>query len=69
MGKSGMLVFIVYLLFGLYLINSSFSLISMPDFIQSIDNWIIFVTGVLVIIGGMKYLRRSPPRSNFNLLP
>jgi len=59
-----MLGFVVYLLFGLYLINSSFNFISMPDFIQSVNNWIVFIAGVLVIIGGMKYLKsnRSYPK-------
>jgi len=36
----------------------------MPDFIQSVNNWIVFIAGVLVIIGGMKYLKsnRSYPK-------
>ena len=63
MVKSGMLGFILYLLFGLYLINSSFNFISMPDFIQSVDKWIVLVAGILVVLGGVKYLRRNKPRS------
>jgi len=62
MGKSGILGFVVYLLFGFYLINSSFNLISMPDFIQSNDKWLILIAGILVLFGGINYLRagRSP---------
>jgi len=59
MGKSGVLGFIVYLLFGLYLINSSFNFISIPNFIQSVDKWIIFIAGVLIITGGINYLRKG----------
>jgi len=63
-GKFGVIGFIVHLLFGLYLINSSFNFISMPDFIQSVDKWIVLIAGVLVIMGGLSYLRanRSSPK-------
>jgi len=54
-----MIGFLVYLIFGLYLINSSFNFITMPAFIQSIESWLILISGVLVIIGGINYLRAS----------
>jgi len=54
-----MIGFFVYLIFGLYLLNSSFSFITMPAFIQSIESWLILISGVLVIIGGINYLRTS----------
>lgn len=54
-----MIGFFVYLVFGLYLINSSFNFITMPAFIQSIENWLVLISGVLVIIGGFNYLRAS----------
>jgi len=57
MRKAGRLGFFVYLVFGLYLINSSFNFITMPAFIQSIDKWLILISGVLVIIGGIYYLK------------
>jgi predicted membrane channel-forming protein YqfA (hemolysin III family) len=59
MGKAAMIGFFVYLIFGLYLLNSSFSFITMPAFIQSIESWLILISGVLVIIGGFNYLRAS----------
>ena len=31
----------------------------MPAFIQSIENWLVLISGVLVIIGGFNYLRAS----------
>lgn len=57
MGKAGAIGFFVYLIFGLYLLNSSFNFIIMPAFILSIENWLILISGVLVIIGGIKYLK------------
>jgi len=54
-----MIGFFVYLIFGLYLINSSFNFITMPAFIQPIESWLILISGVLVIIGGLNYLRAS----------
>ena len=49
--------FFLSLLFGLYFINSTFSFISLPEFILNIDKWIIFVGGILIILGAFNYLR------------
>jgi len=62
MGKAAMIGFIVYIIFGLYLLNFSFSFITMPAFIQSMESWLILISGVLVIIGGINYLRTSRRR-------
>ena len=59
MRRFGVIGFFVYLIFGLYLINISFNFITMPAFIQSIESWLILISGVLVIIGGINYLRTS----------
>lgn len=56
------LIFFVYLVFGIYFINIPFNLIPMlPNF----GEWVIFVGGVLIIFGGIKYLRvtRFVPRA------
>jgi len=66
MGKAAMIGFFVYLIFGLYLINSSFNFLTMPAFIQSIDKWLILISGVLVIIGGINYLRASKSSYNYS---
>jgi len=49
--------FLVYLIFGLYFINSVFSIIALPEFVVNIDKWIILVGGILVILGGINHLR------------
>jgi len=52
MTKLGNIVFGVYIVFGLYLINSSFSFISMPQFLLNFQNWIELIMGGLLILGG-----------------
>ncbi|MEX0920487.1 MAG: hypothetical protein WDZ69_02805 [Candidatus Pacearchaeota archaeon] len=50
---------VLYLLFGLYLINASFVFVPMPNFIESIDSWIVLIAGILVILGGVNYFRAN----------
>ena len=57
MSKVGIIGFVVYLIIGIYLLNVPFGIIPMPGFIQGVNEWIVFVGGVLVIIGGINYLR------------
>jgi len=57
MGKIKIIGFILYLFFGIYLINLSFGFISLPKFISGFENWIILISGILVILGGINYLR------------
>lgn len=52
----GAIGFFIYLLIGLYLLNYPFNFITMPGFIISIENWILFIGGILVIVGGIKFL-------------
>jgi len=57
MSKVGIIGFVVYLIIGVYLLNVPFGLIPIPGFIQGINEWIVFVGGILVIIGGINHLR------------
>ena len=58
----GILGFFVYCLFGLYLVNFAFDIIPLPVFIGFMDKWVIFISGILIIIGGINYLRvRNKP--------
>jgi len=50
-------IFLLYLIFGLYFINSTFSFIALPEFILNFDKWIIFAGGILIIFGAFNYLR------------
>jgi hypothetical protein len=53
------LLFIVYLLFGLYLINIFVVFVSLPKFFTSLDKGIFLISGILLILGGINYLRVS----------
>ncbi len=57
MGKGALIGLVVYFIFGLYLINSAFDFISLPTFILNLDKWIVFIGGILIIVGGINYLR------------
>lgn len=51
--------FFIYLLMGLYFINYPFNFIKIPEFVSSFEAWIIFVGGILILVGGINYLRTS----------
>jgi len=53
----GTLVFVVYLILGLYLINSAFLFVKIPAVILSVDKWIGFLGGLFLILGGINFLR------------
>lgn len=57
--KSNKMFFVIYLIFGLYFINSTFGFIPLPEFVLNIDKWIIFAGGILIILGGINYLRAT----------
>ena len=59
-GNNLSMVFLVlYLVTGLYFINSALSFIAMPEFILQIEKWIMFASGILLIFGGINYKRAS----------
>ena len=57
--SGGLLGFIVFLVFGAYLINMPFSFLTIPEFISKMDKWISFLAGALLIVGGFYYLKSS----------
>jgi|TARA_Y100000310_G_scaffold222737_1_gene224473 LPXTG-motif cell wall-anchored protein len=50
------LVFLIFVLFGLYFINSSIEFYPVPDFVSEMNNWIFLIGGVLILIGGASIL-------------
>jgi len=58
MGRYGSIIFIVYLLFGLYFLNYKLVFLKLPDLTKA-NPWIILIGGILIIIGGINYLRAS----------
>lgn len=67
MARLGLLGFIIYLIFGIYQLNFALNFVSLPTFSTTVNNWIIFIGGILIIIGGINYLRvgnrRYPTRT------
>jgi hypothetical protein len=59
MARGGGLFFILYLLLGLYFINFGFNFIQIPAFFTTIDKWIIFVGGILLVFGGINLLKSN----------
>ena len=55
--KSAAFGFLLYIVVGLYFINSGFNFITLPDFILNFNKWITLLGGILIIVGGINYLR------------
>jgi hypothetical protein len=54
----GIIGFVFYLIIGVLLFNIAFNFIQV-DFLTSIEKWIIIIGGILVIFGGINYLRAN----------
>jgi hypothetical protein len=54
-GGSG-LIFFIDLILGLYFLNFGINFITLPETFSSVSKWIIFVGGIFLILGGIKYL-------------
>ena len=50
---------VLNLIFGLYFLNFPFQLVKIPEVVSSVDPWIIFVGGILIIFGAINYFRMS----------
>lgn len=59
MHSKGIILFLVYLVFGVYLINSVLGFYPMPEVISNLDKWAVVVGGVLIIIGGFHFLKNK----------
>ena len=57
MTKEKIIGMIVYFIFGLYFINHTFTFVEFPEFILKIDKWLILIGGILIIMGGINYVR------------
>jgi len=48
---------VIYLIFGIYFISQPFQFFQIPDSASLIEPWIIFIGGILIIIGAINYFR------------
>jgi len=56
--RSGALFMFLYIIFALYFINYPLGIIKIPETFSSIEPWVIFIGGVLLVIGGFSFFRR-----------
>jgi len=59
MKKGEILIFLLYLVLGLYFLNFPIGYIEIPEYITTFNNWIIFAGGIFIIFGGINFLRVS----------
>jgi predicted membrane channel-forming protein YqfA (hemolysin III family) len=55
--RINIIIFIVYLILGVYFINFPFQFYPIPEFISKFDNWIIFAGGIFMLFGAINYFR------------
>ena len=65
MNSKRIIFFLVYLIFGAYLINSVFEFYPIPEIVSNFDKWLIAVGGVMIIIGGFNFLKNPKESINF----
>ena len=58
--KTGL--FLLYLIFGAYLINIAFIFYPLPDPLFDLNKYFIAVGGALLIIGSFFFLKRTPKK-------
>jgi len=57
--KIKVLLFLIYIIFGIYFLNFQFPLLEVPSFVVKFNNWIVFFGGILLLISAFKNLRRA----------
>ena len=57
MKKGVMGFFILHAVIGAYFVNFSMHFVKIPEVISKFDSWIIFVGGLLILLGAFNYYR------------
>ncbi len=55
--RMNVVVLILYLILGVYFINFPFNFIQIPKYISDVNNWIVFVGGLLMLFGAINYFQ------------
>lgn len=53
----GTIIFAVYLIFAAYFLNLGLNFINMPVLTEDINQVIFIITGLILVFGGVNYLR------------
>ena len=59
MGRTGFIGFIIFLVFGAYLIIRSLGLIIFPSIVTNFDKWIYLAAGILLVLGGIYFWKEK----------
>ncbi|MEK6760374.1 MAG: hypothetical protein AABX93_00455 [Nanoarchaeota archaeon] len=57
--RGSWLIFLVYLVIGLYFVNYSIEYVDIPSSMDSFNPIIFIIGGVLILLGGINHLRIS----------
>jgi Mg2+ and Co2+ transporter CorA len=52
-----LILFFAFVIFGLYFINFPIPFLEVPEYLSQFNNWIIFVGGLLLLLGAIDYFR------------
>ncbi|MFH1585509.1 MAG: hypothetical protein ABIB79_01955 [archaeon] len=52
-----MIVFLLYIILGVYFINVPFNFFKIPDIVTKYNNWIVFAGGILMLFGAINYFQ------------
>lgn len=55
--KMHLIVFLAYLVLGVYFINFPFDFVKIPEYISVYNSWIVFAGGVFMLFGAINYFR------------
>ena len=64
--KRTIVIFVIYLLLGLYLINLSINYITISQGIKDFETWIFFISGMLLIFASIKFLFKRKKREEMS---
>ena len=53
-------IFVIYFIVALYIVNIGFSIVKLPDFFLSLNQWVLLIAAVFILIESFKYLRQYP---------
>jgi cytochrome c biogenesis protein CcdA len=54
--KRNFVFFLLYVIFAIYFLNFKFPLLTVPEFILKINDWIVVFGGFLLLFSGLNYL-------------
>lgn len=60
-----MFLFLIYVVFGLYFINSSLNFVTLPTTFASFDKWIFLVGGIFLVVGGASLIKLGKKKEEY----